>query len=100
MVTEDSRRSRLLQLADVVTGCTTALVCGEEAWAPALFSSIKPLLDGSETRKGGVGLKIHPDLLYANLYHWLLGDTHLWKGSTGFGLPRSGLPYGTSPVVP
>ena len=39
-------------------------------------------------RIGGVGLKIHPDLRYANLYYWLVGDDVIFKGWNGFPLPR------------
>jgi hypothetical protein len=65
---------RLAQLADVVTGCTLSRVAGEAQYAPPVFEGIKPLLLKTGGRVGGVGLKIHPDLIYVNLYHWVLGD--------------------------
>src|SRR5262245_43253012 len=37
MVAEDSRRVHLLQVADVVTGCTTSAVAGETNFAPSVF---------------------------------------------------------------
>lgn len=84
---------RLLQLADVVTGATLAYVAGEPTWSPPVFASIKPLLRRDGGRIGGVGLKLHPDLKYANLYYWLLGDDVWLKGYSGWGLPLPGRPY-------
>jgi hypothetical protein len=92
-----SKLVRLLQLADLVTSCTTALVSGESMYAPAVFEKIKPLLDGFLDRIGGFGVKIHPDHKYVNLYHWLLGDTVLWRGNCGHPLPISGRPYKKGP---
>jgi hypothetical protein len=83
---------RLLQLADVVTGCVLAHVAGS-IWAPQTFEVIRPLLRSDGRRIGGVGLKVHPDLKYANLYHWLVGDDTWWKGTSGWNLPHPGLPY-------
>jgi len=37
--------------------------------------------------KGGRGLKIHPDLRYGNLYHWLLGDEAFVRYEGGIDLP-------------
>lgn len=71
-----SKLVRILQLADLVASCTTALFSGESRYAPKIFQAIKPLLARDMSRIGGVGLKLHPDFKYANLYHWLLGDTH------------------------
>jgi len=92
--------SRLLQLADVVASCTTAFVSGENVWSPTVFSAIKPLLATAQGRIGGVGLKIHPDLKYANLYHWLVGDSHFWKSNMGIPLPLPGYPYSSDPLSP
>jgi len=85
-----------LQLADLVTSCTTALVAGENRYAPATFEHIRPLLDEDGGRTGGIGLKIHPHLRYMNLYHWLLGDDYLRQGNTGYPLPDEAYPYGRS----
>lgn len=84
---------RLLQLADVITSCTTAMVSGETNYAPPIFEKIKPLLVQDNRRIGGIGLKIHPDIEYANLYHWLLGDSMFIKGSIGVGMPLPSYPY-------
>lgn len=97
VLTGDSRHLRLLQLADVVTACVLAYVSGEERFAPAVFAHVAPLLRSDSGRVGGVGVKIHPDLRYVNLYHWLLGDTFFKKGGGGIGLPATGRPYASSP---
>lgn len=88
---------RLLQLADIVTSCTTAFVAGESNYSPPIFEVIKQMMPGDSQRKGGIGLKIHPDLQYVNLYHWLLGDTHFWRGSVGLGMPLPNFPYSANP---
>jgi hypothetical protein len=51
-------------------------------------------------RIGGVGVKIQPDFSYANFYHWLLGDTHFYKGFVGVPMPIIGRPYFESPDEP
>jgi hypothetical protein len=97
VLTEDSKNVRLLQLADLIVGCTVAYVGGESDHSPALFDQhIKPMLRSEQGRIGGVGLKLHADLRYANLYHWLLGDSHWWKGNVGSPLPVEGYPYVSS----
>jgi hypothetical protein len=92
-LTTNSRNVRLLQAADVITGCSLARVGGEEIYSPPLFEGIKPLFRNNFNRIGGVGLKIHPDGRYANLYHWLLGDTHFVRGNTGSPMPLTDYPY-------
>lgn len=77
VTTADSKHVRALQLADLVTGCTLALVSGNgSTFHPGLFDShVKPLLRQSFNGGiGGTGVKIHPDGRYLNLYHWLFGD--------------------------
>lgn len=96
VLTAPSKQIRLLQLADIVTSCAVARVGGESDFSPPVFKAILPMLKTDGMRRGGVGLKIHPDFRYANLCHWLLGDTHWWKGNSGIPLPRSGMPYATS----
>lgn len=93
VLTGKSNHVRLLQLADVITSCTTQYVAGETQYSPPVFELIRPLLRSDNDRIGGVGLKIHPDLKYANLYHWLLGDEVFWKGISGYSLPLSNLCY-------
>ena len=61
------------------------------------FDMIHPILRREGDRIGGVGLKLHPDFVYANLYHWLVGDAHYWRGNIGTPLPLKGRPYSTDP---
>lgn len=96
---EDSSHHRLLQLADLVTSCTAARVAGEEIYSVPIFQSIRPLLRERDGICGGRGLKIHPDFNYQNLYHWILGDTHLGSRGSGTALPNPGRPYPCSPTV-
>lgn len=100
VLSTSSQLIRLLQLADVVCSCTTAVVAGEASFSPPIFQYIRPLLDGQMGRIGGLGLKLHPDFRYANLYHWLLGDRYLIRGNLGRDLPDPRFPYSTSPEVP
>jgi hypothetical protein len=95
-----SRLIRLLQVADVITSCTVAMVGGEDNFSPPIFNEIRSLLDRDMGRIGGVGLKIHPDYKYANLYHWLLGDSDFFKALTGSPLPILTRPYSTGPNSP
>lgn len=95
-----SKLSRLLQAADLITSCTLAFVSGEKQYAPPIFEAIKPLFDKSMGRIGGYGVKIHPDFKYANLYHWLLGDSHFWRFNTGSPMPLTGWPYSKDAFVP
>lgn len=91
---------RLLQVADVITSCTTAFVAGEDEFSPPIFDTVKQLLVNENGRIGGFGLKIHPDIKYANLYHWLVGDSHFWKHSMGVPLPIKSYPYSSGPNSP
>lgn len=91
-----SRLSRLLQAADVVTGATLAFVSGENQYSPVLFEALLPLFCRLNDRCGGVGLKIHPDFIHGNLYHWIAGDTHLYRGSQRVALPEPGRQYASS----
>lgn len=102
VVATDSSLVRLVQLADVTVGCTISYVGGEQTWsAPVFEKRIKPLLRRAEDgRIGGVGLKIHPDGRYADLYHWLLGDTTFPKGGSCRPLPLPDYPYAASADVP
>jgi hypothetical protein len=99
VVSAPSKLLRLLQLADLVTGCTLSYVSGESNWSPATFNRIQPMLCKEKGSVGGTGVKIHPDFSYANLHHWLLGDTHLRKGMSAEALPMENRPYFTDPNV-
>src|ERR1700730_15870887 len=83
---------RLLQAADVFTGCVSAYVAGETRFAPQIMEAIRPLLSRDAGTIGVIGVKINPDFWYANLYHWLFGDTHLWRRNLGHPFPLPGHP--------
>jgi len=97
VMTADSKHIRLLQLADVITSCSIARIAGENRYSPEIFELIKPLFREDYGRKGGIGLKIHPDMRYQNLYHWLLGDDFIKRGINGDPLPKEGLLYFNDP---
>jgi hypothetical protein len=59
-----------------------------------VFSSLLPLFNKGPKRIGGFGLKIHPEHIYVNLYHWLLGDTI----NSGEPLPRIRKPHAEKPA--
>lgn len=98
IVTTPSRYVRLLQLADVVTSCTVSFVSGEDKYSPPVFEHIIPLVRRHNASYGGAGIKIHPDSLYVNLYHWLLGDSHYNRGGGGYPFPIQSKPYSDSPT--
>ncbi|WP_334391356.1 hypothetical protein [Bradyrhizobium sp. AZCC 2262] len=89
VVTMPFTNSRLLQLADLVVSISTAMVAGHQEFAGKVFPAVQKILRTSGGRIGGVGLKIHPDYSYANLYHWILGDP-LFKQSN---LPIASRPF-------
>lgn len=89
---------RLIQLADVITSCTTAMVSGETPYSPVIFQHVKKLLFSNQGRIGGYGLKIHPDFRYINLYHWLLQDSEFPPESRP--LPWADRPYYADPLIP
>jgi hypothetical protein len=95
VVATQSRLVRLLQVADLVTSSTLACVAGEAKYAPEVFEAVRPLLRGG----GGVGLKIHPDLKYRNLYYWLLDEEYYTSRMRFSKLPSPETPYATSPYV-
>jgi hypothetical protein len=68
---------RLLQLADLIAGIVTSYVAGENRYSPPLMRLIGPMLASDAGRIGGIGVKIHPDFRYVNLYHWLFGDNEM-----------------------
>lgn len=100
VLTSPPRFMRLLQLADVVISCTTAFVGGESSFSPLVFDAVKLILAKEFGRIGGVGLKIHPDMKYRNLYHWLLGDSHFVRFMEGLPMPLPGYPYSANPYIP
>jgi Protein of unknown function (DUF3800) len=100
VLTADSRHMRQLQLADLVTSCTTAFIAGEGLYAPQVFDALLPLAHRDWGCIGGRGIKIHPDGRYRNLYHWLLGDEYWIRSQSGWPLPLDGYSYASGPVQP
>jgi hypothetical protein len=90
---------RLLQSADVITGCSLAFISGEDAYSPPIFDYVRSLLDSDGIRSSGIGLKIHPDFKYVNLYHWLLGESHFYKLNLGHPLPIKNMPYSEGSMI-
>ncbi|WEX78118.1 hypothetical protein PYH37_002970 [Sinorhizobium numidicum] len=97
VLTMPFQNSRLLQVADLVVSITTAMVAGHTEYAAPIFGPVRSTLRSDLGRIGGVGLKIHPDYSYVNLYHWLLGDEYFKRGSAGITLPMSGRPFSKDP---
>lgn len=100
VLTTTSSLVRHLQLADLVTGITTAMVCGLDKFAAPLFPTVQSLL--IRNHLGGVsgtGLKLFPNELL-NLYLHVLGEDTFWRvgKGAGVGLPYAKLPYAASPL--
>lgn len=88
VVTIPFRLSRVLQCADLVAAITVSMVAGQVRYADNHFETIREgFLQNRRGQIGGTGLKIHPDYIYANLYHWLLGDQYLVRGNAGTQFP-------------
>ncbi len=87
VLSTSSHLVRLLQLADLVTSCTTAYVAGEDTYAPAVFPAILAIAHRDYDCVGGRGIKIHPDGRYRNLYHWLFGDADFVRFQVGVPFP-------------
>ena len=100
VVSTSSHLVRLLQAADLVTSCVTAYVGGEDRYSPPVFTALRQLFPQDYGRSGGLALKIHPDFRYANLYHWLLGDSHFVRSSQGFPMPLRDRPYAGGARLP
>ena len=105
VLSSPSKYLRCLQLADLIVGCSVSYIAGEYTHSPPLFERIKTMLCKQGDCVGGVGVKIHPDYRYVNLYHWLLGDKKWGKFQNAFGcsvphsLPIQDKPYPSSPTV-
>ncbi len=100
VLTTPSNLQRHLQLADLVTGITTAMVCGLDRFAGPLFPLVKKLLIQNHlSGVAGTGLKLFPDELL-NLYHHVLGEDTFWRvgNGAGFSLPNAKLPYANEPL--
>ena len=88
---------RCLQLADLVVSSTSAVVAGDDEFASQVFTKIKRLFPRTHDTIGGRGIKLHPDIKYLNLYHWLFDDTHYWRFNQGYPLPFERRPYFNGP---
>ena len=99
VLTTPSHLLRHLQLADLVTGITTAMVCGSYEYAQALFAHVQPMLIKHRTTEaiGGTGLKVSP-LDLTNLYHWVLKERfyHKGGGARSYPLPDPSCAYSAS----
>lgn len=101
IATSISRLDRLAQLADLVTAATTSAVAGYMREDTAVLGEMLPLFRRGHARVGGSAVKIHPDMRYVNLYHWLFGDPeYLRVGRLGFTLPSPRHPYARSSEAP
>ena len=96
VLTTPSHRLRHLQVADLVTGITTSMVCGSYDYTAALFPHVQPMLIKRRTTGavGGTGLKIFPPQLI-NLYRWVLKEKfyHKGGGARSWPLPEKSCPY-------
>lgn len=100
VITTSSTMVRLLQLADVVASCTLANVAGEARYSPPVIPAVLPLFRAGQGMDiGGWMVKLHPDMCFMNLYHWIFGDSGYMRGGSGFPLPSRGYPYSTSASV-
>ena len=87
MLTAPSHMLRHLQLADLVTGITAAMVSGQMKYAETHFDKVKTMfISNSLDFVGGTGLKVYPDKLI-NLYRWVLGESHFSKSSMMAAIP-------------
>ena len=96
VLTTPSHLMRHLQVADLVTGIATSMVCGSYAFAQPLFPHVRSLLiKNNMNHVGGTGLKIFPRQLI-NLYHWVLEEDFYFTGggARAYPLPQRHLIYG------
>lgn len=100
VISTDSRHVRLLQAADLLASCVTAYLAGETRYSPAIAGQLMKILPAAYGRRGGYSVKLHPDFLYANLYHWLLGDTDFVRFQNGWPLPMQSRSYAKGPETP
>jgi hypothetical protein len=96
VLTTSSHLLRHLQIADLVTGITTSMVCGNYDYAALLFPHVQPMLIKHRTTEavGGTGLKVSPRQLI-NIYHWVLKEKfyHTGGGARSYPLPDRSCPY-------
>ena len=100
VLTTPSNLLRHLQLAVLVTGITTAMVCGLDKFAGPLFPLVQKLLIKNHLNGiAGTGLKLFPDELL-NIYHHVLGEDTFWRvgAGAGVGIPCARFPYANGPL--
>ncbi len=100
VLTTPSHLVRHLQLADLVTGITTAMVSAMDDYAGPLFPLVqKMFITNNMGGVAGTGLKVAPNGL-ENLYHWVLNENlfHKGGGAISYRLPSSNLPFATNPT--
>lgn len=100
VVTTDSKFLRLLQSADLVASCMTAYVAGESTYSPPIVTRLLPLFPTAYDRRAGYSIKIHPSYSFANLHHWLFGESQWVRCQMGVPMPLKGWAYYTSPDIP
>lgn len=92
VVTVPFKLSRTLQCSDLVVAISTSMVAGRAAYADNHFAIItEGALRDWRGFVGGTGVKIHPQTIYVNLHHWLLGEDYSARFNCP--LPIPGRPY-------
>lgn len=95
LITMPFDHSRLLQVADLVTSSVTALISGSERYSRPIFDALMPgLLKNAFGMVGGIGMKVHPDFVYENLYYWILREDLVVPDC--YELPRKDRPFAAS----
>ena len=91
VLTAPSHHHPQLQLADLIAGATTAAFAGNP-YGTALMKRLTPMFHTNSwgSSIGGSGVKLYPNSV-CNLYHWVLGDEVVMKGSMGIPMPLMGL---------
>lgn len=86
ILTTPSHLETHLQIADLISSITVAMVSGQDRYAKHLFPTIKDMMVKNHLGFiGGTGLKLFPDSL-TNLYYWLLGEDCFSKVSISSGI--------------
>jgi hypothetical protein len=84
-----------LQVADIITGVTTAMVGGDVKYAEPVFGEIVPMFHrNARGLAGGAGFKLAPNALL-NLYHWVGKEDAFVRveAQQEWALPNPGWPY-------
>ncbi|UCF60139.1 MAG: hypothetical protein JSV37_10255 [Anaerolineaceae bacterium] len=95
LLTAPSKLIRHLQIADLITSISTAMVAKKYSYAKEPFERIKKMMMMNTSGYiGGTGLKLFPDQLI-NLYYWILGEDSYIRVSmnTAWPLPLKQYPY-------